>query len=153
MPFDRAWSATRWAIFSDSSRYSVVSRRRSLRPARLPLVADLPSVYLPVSTPRQWTIGNYADAVIGADWQHFVLGVAAHRIVERLAHDRSIHPHRVAQPHDLGNPSTAKITDPEIARFALADDIAHCADGLAQGPRLVVDMDIVDVDEVGPQPR
>ncbi|MHC2612069.1 hypothetical protein ACVMGF_003142 [Bradyrhizobium diazoefficiens] len=61
-------------------------------------------------------------------------------------------PSRVADVADFGDAPGAIVRDAEIAHLARADQIAHRAHGLLQRRRMVLLVQIVDVDVVGAEP-
>jgi hypothetical protein len=55
--------------------------------------------------------------------------------------------------HQFGDPPAAEIRDPEVTDLARLDQRPHRGDGLGERRLRVVDMQIVDVDPVGTEPR
>ncbi len=114
-------------------------------------------LYLPVSTPR--ASGLYETTPTpqcGAAGQQLDLDAARHRVVGRLADDRRGTPMcRLSVDHARNAPG-AEVGDAEVVDLARFDQPRHRRERLLQRRRLVVAVQVVDVDPVGaeaPQAR
>ena len=127
--------------------------RLSLRPARVSLSGGgVGRVFAGQHAARQRAVGHDAEAVIAAGRKMLDLGHAVHGVVIGLADDRAVDADVVADVADLGDAPGAVIRDAEIAHLALAHQVAHRAHRLLQRRRMVLLVQIIDVDVVGAEP-
>lgn len=97
-------------------------------------------------------VAEHAQTVEGAGRQLLGLRGAVERMIVGLACDRPADAHPVAQRADLGDTPGAVVGHAEIAHLALADQVAHGADRLLERRRVVLLVQIVDVDVAGAEP-
>ena len=76
---------------------------------------------------------------------------AVHRVVIGLAHDRAADAHLVADAADFGDAPGAMVGDAEMPDFSGADEIGDGADRLVERRRVILFMQVVNVDESVPR--
>ena len=101
---------------------------------------------------RQRAVGHDAEPIKGGRRQLLDLGHAVHRVVIGLAHHRPGDPQAIGDAADLGDAPGAEIRETEVAYLALPHEIAHRPHGFLERRRMVLLVQVVDVEIVSAQP-
>jgi len=94
---------------------------------------------------RQWAPGDYADALLAAQWQHLALLLAVDHVVVVLHRGETRDAHVVSPVEHLGELPGGHGTRPDIQGFAAPDHVVECFQRFLDGRTTVEAVDLIEV--------